>query len=133
MKLLISSVVLLFAVDQATANSNCATLSTVFDGPKTDRVYAARIASINGENVVMEKQEHKLAPGRHSVLIYHTDKSLVEHAQTRDNYPAQEMIIDVVPGKVYHLGAKFNSTKRFKPEEKWTAVVWDIKDRECQI
>lgn len=116
----------------ALAGQECGYVSTFFRGSETRDLYEARVGTIDQKNQLLEQSEHRLPVGIHELKIYELIDAPELSVDNRHRGYGKSLRVEIQPNKVYFIGAKFNSLKRFDRNLFWEPVVWQVSDQACK-
>lgn len=114
------------------AGEGCGLISTFFDGPETQNIYEARVGVLDGKNQLLDKREHKVPVGSHEIKVYEQIDAPELSVDGRHRGYGRVLKVEIEANKVYRIGARFNTLKRFDRNEFWEPVIWEVTDKECQ-
>ena len=76
---------------------------------QSERQYAVRVISVDGQNLPMARQLIRLAPGKRRLgVVALIERDNAFHLNRRERPQPQYIEIDVEAGKHYRIGAKVN-------------------------
>jgi len=122
--------------DAIASEQACGRVSVFTQPPLNERYYPATIFNINDKNVLTGKKTFQLTPGKHTVYLFNHDGNLSSTSNSeRYKGRGKGVVIEIKPNMTYHLGAKFESEKRYnkRDQENWTPVVWKITEEACSL
>ncbi len=114
--------------------SACGRVSVFRRPPVNERYYRSAIVEVNDNNVDTKKTTHQLPPGKNTIKVYPFAGSY-GGGGGRVRFRGKDLEIDVKPNMTYHIGAKFNSEKRYRTrdQEDWDPVVWRVTQQSCEL
>ena len=133
------------AGEAADSNDSCGYASTEAGNvPNSLSIFQTQIVQIDGRPAGMQRYQHRLAAGKHILVIAENIKtSRLNSAQTlqiakmqrHSATPLKALILDVRPGTSYRIGARLIrdrlDTQGIRDNAYWEPVVWDEVAQSC--
>lgn len=114
--------------------NHCGMISVFYSTPEARDIFPVLIKKVNDLNIRKNLRTIKLSVGKHILYLDEEIDSGINF-NTRRSKDVKRFEIEVKANTIYHLGAQFNRTKRFKTfsGEYWDPVVWKKSKRECSF
>ena len=111
----------------------CGRVSIFYNTPISRDIYPATINKIDNDHLKKNRNTFRLPVGKHTIFLREHIDNKELHGKNKNKIKPIE--IEVMADTKYHLGAKFNRTKKFKTlnGEYWTPVHWKTSNQKCEL
>lgn len=113
------------------SQGGCGIVSISTRPPESRDIYPATFHKINKDHLKRNRNNFILPVGKHTIYLH---DGIDDQQMRKRNIKAKPIEIVVKANTVYHLGAKFNRSKKYKTVngDYWTPVIWKTATRECK-